>query len=1423
MKNGVGSFRPLTAAGLVSLIHTLLAFAAFGAEPTAPTIVWAGQAGQAWSNPQNWNPARLPNSDDHVAIAASTNVTVSLDVAAEIASLAVGADDGSASARLVFNPNATLTLGSFSAVRRRGEIVLPDGTSHAIGGVGTLEIRGLLDWTGGQMRGGVVVAADGRAVLRGGTAMRLDSGTKTSPANLTNNGTVVWLGGNPLESANDAQIVNQGRWELGADGVGLSVASGGAATFLNRGTFLKTTGSGTTQLGGVRLLNEGTIGAAAGLLSLPDMTSEWRGGGRVAAGAGRVKLVDGRAVLAGNTTLDGTWEWDGRALTVFGIGSVDGPGALEWTAGRLSGTLTVTTNTVANLRGGAFMLVSSGTNHIPARVFNFGRVTWFGGEPLYVSYGSQLFNDGEWRLAADGIAFRHGEVGNWGSFDNRGKVMKTAGTNITSIRKLNIHNLGTMDVAAGTLQIDDSSSWEDGCVISGAGTLVLGPGVCTLDGTTKVNATWQWAGPYVYGTGTIDGSSPLIWRTGRVIGSLTIATGAQLQLTGEDFPWLYSESPASPAGLTNRGNVTWAGGRPLYAGQGAQIENRGLWHMQGAGQALAAIGNPPLPTFSNLGTVLKSGIDTASIDAFALHNRGRLSLTAGRLILSTPPGTAGEWHFPIRGTRAGTDYGVVQVVGTYALSADLRTELGSGYTPAHGDIFDVVSGNDLSGAFASLDLPALPGQDTWTVEYGPSRARLRVSDACLANGLVAWWRGDGNAAEQLSASAGTAVNGATYAPGLVGSAFALDGVNDYFNLGNTTPGPQWTLQAWVKLNALQPGRRAIFGGLADGRDWAFTALDGCLGLSFRPPGGISARLANPTPARTNVWYHLGATCNGVSVAFYLNGVLVDSAASEPGYVPTPGLRLGGATYNGAAENFAGLVDEATIHNQALTGIEISGTYGAGAGGRCAQLGLALAGFSPQGTVTTNVNRLSLRFSQPIREATFTPADLLVVGPRGTLAGASLTIAAAAPFDGRTFAVSLPPLTTEGSYAVTVGPNIETVDNLPMPAPCTAQFRIDKSTPVVTAVSPSGSAGPTANFDVTFSEAMNGASAQPADLSIAGPGALNPSAVAQVAANQFRFTLSQPLPPGLHTIAITGLTDLAGLSMSNYSTTIEISDPSGRAAITVGRTHLYRGQAGLVPLRLETGIGLTNVRFMIEQPAGVLSNLAIQALAPELGTATLTAQAPGRSLITLAPIAGQALEGERTLAYLRFTAPASGPSAFVPLNLTNLVVRRANGTLVSRPEAISGRVILIGDEPVLEALPAPPGEHHLALFGRPGHAYEIQSFSGSVPANWKALLHVPMFQNVRDLSWRMSGNAFYRALDYSPDVPRLETDGVDGPFILYGRSGVSYTVESTPNLNPPRSWQPVVTLTLDGPYQSVPGLIRTNGNEYFRVRAPVSPR
>ncbi|MBC8097556.1 MAG: Ig-like domain-containing protein, partial [Akkermansiaceae bacterium] len=1298
------SQRSLSSIAMLLFLLSVLQPVGVQAQST-PTIFWTGAGNALWNNPANWDLLRVPNSSDHVAITSGSNVT--LNVSASVASLVVGADSGTATQRLSWANNSTLTLATNSAVGSRGELYL----QGQINGAGLLEVRGYLQWANGQIFGKITVAEGGRLQLTGGYYALLNSGVTDVPALLTNRGTVIWSGGYSLYSGNAAQIYNYGEWRCEGDGNMLDISGGSPGTFHNFGTLTKTGGAGTTSFLNIHsILNGGgTVNASVGTLQF-NVSSEWLHGNQV-TGAGKVVLQNGSATLSGTTTVQGSWEW--RGVNVYGNGTIGGSNPLVWRTGRVFGALTIAPGARMNFSGEYYPILNSGNTNSPAVITNYGTVAYVGGYSLYAGFAAQIYNFGQWRMEADGDVLEYSSGGDWPTFHNLGTLTKTAGTGNSSFQSslTRLYGGGTVNVSSGTLQFNQSTIWEAGNQITGAGRVLMNGGNTLLSGTTVIQGRWEWQNVSVTGNGTIAGPNPLLWRTGRVYGALTVAPGAELKFSGQYYPLLNSGTTNSPAVLTNLGTVTYVGGYPLYAGYAAQIYNHGQWRLEndgdtldysgggdwptfhnfnlltksggggtttfadsttilhgggtvnaavgtlqfirstiwndgniisGAGTVLMNGGNTALAgtstvqgswvwvtvsvtgsgtiagpgpltwrtgrvagaltiaegsqlnfsgefypllssggatsavltnrgvvnyvggyqlyagrgaqifnygewrlnadgnaldytdggaasTFNNLGTIVKTGgIGTTTFASSTVNNPGRIWSRSGTFALPNSFNNSGEIYYLLGATN-----GVVSVAGTWVMQGALRVEMTNSFVPASGFALNVLQGNNLVGNFGNLLLPELTPDLGWTVDYSPTVAQLRITDACFAGGLVGWWSADNGAADMTGTHDGSLLNGATTTNGFSGQAFLLNGVNQSVALGSWTPGNRWTLQAWVNLSTNQPGRHAILGGLNNCQDWALTATDGYLGVSFRAPGICTVTLTNASPAQTNTWYHLAATCDGAAVNLYLNGTLVGTAACDPNYQAALGsVMIGRASY-GNAEFFAGKVDEATIHNRALAPSEISTTYANGANGRCAQLGLGVLSLTPLGLVNSNLTQFTIRFNQPFQTNTFTGSDITVTTPTGSLTGTNFTIAAAVPFDGRTFRINSTPLTNEGAYTISVGPNIQTLSGAIMTnGAFIAAFKLDKTGPRIIASSPASPASNQVSIvEVTFSEAISTASATGADVNITGPGNPVVSSVTQLATNQIRFTLNQVLGNGSYTITIgPNITDLAGNTM-----------------------------------------------------------------------------------------------------------------------------------------------------------------------------------------------------------------------------------------------------------------------------------------------------
>lgn len=90
--------------------------------------------------------------------------------------------------------------------------------------------------------------------------------------------------------------------------------------------------------------------------------------------------------------------------------------------------------------------------------------------------------------------------------------------------------------------------------------------------------------------------------------------------------------------------------------------------------------------------------------------------------------------------------------------------------------------------------------------------------------------------------------------------------------------------------------------------------------------------------------------------------------------------------------------------------------------------LYVTSLTPGGVTSNHVSQLRVQFSQPILAGSFTPSDLTITGPSGTLNNSGFSIS---PVDSQTFLINIPTQTVPGTYEVQIGPGVTNVAGQPM--------------------------------------------------------------------------------------------------------------------------------------------------------------------------------------------------------------------------------------------------------------------------------------------------------------------------------------------------------------------------------------------------------
>jgi hypothetical protein len=174
------------------------------------------------------------------------------------------------------------------------------------------------------------------------------------------------------------------------------------------------------------------------------------------------------------------------------------------------------------------------------------------------------------------------------------------------------------------------------------------------------------------------------------------------------------------------------------------------------------------------------------------------------------------------------------------------------------------------------------------------------------------------------------------------------------------------------------------------------------------------------------------------------------------------------------------------------------------------------------------------------------------------------------------------------------------------------------------------------------------------------------------------------------------------------------------AVGVGWSAAQTGQSVVLPLTLDSSDGVTNLSFAIGWPTNRFANPSL--FVALSGVQSNSVQPQGTNLlISLQTKPGVALFGSNVLAQLSFQVLSSQSSAFVPLPVRNLAAMKPAGTAYVNPVPGAGRLVVVGNAPLLEGLPQPTGRS-LELYGKVGASYQVQfATSLAKPILWQPLL------------------------------------------------------------------------------------------------------
>ena len=576
------------------------------------------------------------------------------------------------------------------------------------GGVvtGVMEITGAMDWQTGRVDGTLNIASGATLSITGTSAYHelANGGTVNNSGTVTWVDGYIWR--LATDASVDACSFNNlagGLFEITGNSQAYVVASK-AWTFTNAGTVRKTAGTGTSridptaynstgltevqtgnlQVGGASSSSSGTFEASSGAVLI------WTSGGitdgasftgvgekRISGGSLSGTISASQMVIAGS--VGGTSSVSGSVLLRNGVvtGTLEITGAMEWQGGRVDGVLNIASGATLSLTGvSAYHELADG-----GTVNNSGTVTWIDGYIWRLATDASVeecsinnLAGGLFNITGNNIAQISGSKA-W-TFTNAGTVRKSAGTGSSQILPTAYNSTGITEAKTGTLRVGGAASsssgtfsadtgaivvWTAGEIASGAaftgtGEVQVNGGVLngaltstslvvtgTVGGTCSIGGSAQLRGGVL--SGVVDITGALDWQNGRVDGTLNIASGAALSITGNST---YHEL-ADGGTVNNSGTLTWSNGYIWRLAADASTEACSINNLAGGvfditGNNIAQISGSKPWSITNAGTLRKLSTGNSYISITSFTNTASTALievAAGVLQLGQFSQTAG--------------------------------------------------------------------------------------------------------------------------------------------------------------------------------------------------------------------------------------------------------------------------------------------------------------------------------------------------------------------------------------------------------------------------------------------------------------------------------------------------------------------------------------------------------------------------------------------------------------------------------------------------------------------------------------------------------------------------------------------------------------------------------------------------------------
>jgi hypothetical protein len=208
------------------------------------------------------------------------------------------------------------------------------------------------------------------------------------------------------------------------------------------------------------------------------------------------------------------------------------------------------------------------------------------------------------------------------------------------------------------------------------------------------------------------------------------------------------------------------------------------------------------------------------------------------------------------------------------------------------------------------------------------------------------------------------------------------------------------------------------------------------------------------------------------------------------------------------------------------------------------------------------------------------------------------------------------------------------------------------------------------------------------------------AVLNAATGAFQWRPDSTQGPSTNRIRI-GVSD--GVAESEASFVVVVRDTEADFRLALGETLVFAGADGAVPVSIRSQLDLASVTAQLRVVGEGVRDLMLVDLAGVVGNASLVPVSESVYALTIEATLGGSLRLDGVVATLRFGSDVGATSEFVRLVLSD-GVGWVGGEPLNRAGLGSGRVILVGEQPLVEAI----ADRTARLYGHPGVRYRLET-------------------------------------------------------------------------------------------------------------------